>query len=94
MVGGAVAFGIGRHYASVWESDACLGGNRTREENCAPWRQSAERADAVTVTSWAVGGALLVTAAAARWIAPQSTARRVAVMCLPASAGVTCGGVF
>jgi hypothetical protein len=94
VVAGGVAFAFERRYTAIWESPTCLDGNRTREENCAPWRQSAERAEAATIASWAVGGALLVSAAALWWIAPR-TVQRVALRCGPTIlGGVMCGGAF
>ncbi len=94
VVGGGVAFVFERRYTAVWQSPDCLSGNRTREENCGPWRVSAERAEEATLTSWAVGGALLAAAAGLWWLAPRTT-RHVALGCGPTGGpGVVCGGRF
>lgn len=94
VAGGSVAFALERRYTALWESPDCLRGNRTREENCAPWRASAERAEAAAIASWAAGGLLLAAAVGLWWIAPRE-ARRAALGCGPVgAAGVVCGGTF
>ena len=94
LVGGAVAFAFERRYTAIWESPACVSGNRTREENCGPERVSAERAEAAAIASWAVGGAMIVGAAAMWWLAPR-TSQRLSLRCAPTGLdGVACGGAF
>jgi len=94
VAAGSVAFAFERRYTAIWESPDCLRGNRTREENCAPWRASAEQAEAAAIASWAAGGLLLATALGLWWFAPRDE-RRVAWACGPlGGAGVTCGGAF
>ena len=83
--GGAVlAWQLGMPAAERWNSDACLTGNRTREQNCSADGEAASTAQTWTVVGLAGGGALAVTAAVLLLMGASPEA--------PSEGGLACGG--
>jgi tetratricopeptide (TPR) repeat protein len=83
--GGAIlAWRLGVPAEERWNSDACLVGNRTREENCREDREAAESAQTWTIVGLAAGGALAVTAAVLLLTGAKAEQ--------PSDSGLACGG--
>ncbi|MFO0625531.1 MAG: PEGA domain-containing protein [Polyangiales bacterium] len=79
LTGGAVAAMVVRDdAASRWNDDArCLGGGRTREQNCASSRQQVELMQSLMIAGYAAGAVLAVSAVVAFAVAPSRRAVQV-----------------
>ncbi|MEZ4409900.1 MAG: hypothetical protein R3A52_26010 [Polyangiales bacterium] len=76
LLAGALAAQVTeRVYAAAYADDArCLAGGRTRDENCAPLRETADTARALAITGWVAGGVTLAVAAGLWLFAPRERA--------------------
>ncbi len=102
--GAALGAGVGvaglllRNDAALrWNSDACLAGGRTRQDNCADELAAGERNAVMTGIGFGVGGALAVTSAVLFATMPAEGTRGMAgPVCGPGpgSIGVACGGTL
>lgn len=95
FVGGGVAAMFLRDAAAArWNDDArCLGGGRTREQNCGDDRAAVGTMDALMIAGYVGGGVLAVSAIVAFAAAPHARAEpRVSVGLGPG--GVSVGGRF
>lgn len=79
LSGGAVAAMVVRDDASArWNDDArCLGGGRTREQNCAASRQQAELMQSLMIAGYTAGAVLAVSAVVAFAVSPSRRAVQV-----------------
>jgi hypothetical protein len=95
---GAVALVVRNNAADRWNARTCITGPRTREENCGSDRESAQGAEALSITGFAASGALAVVSAVLFITEPagreRATARRFGCGVGPGDVGVTCGGTL
>lgn len=94
LAGGVVAWSAREGHAEAWNSDACVRGGRTREENCADERAAGGTAETLSIVGFAAGGVLAVGGAALLLVSPSSSA--TAVRCAPglSSPGLSCAVRF
>lgn len=76
--GGAAAMLVRDDAAARWNDDArCLGGGRTREQNCASSRERVELMQTLMITGYTAGAVLALSAVVAFAVAPSRRAVQV-----------------
>lgn len=76
--GGVAAMLVRDDAAARWNDDArCLGGGRTREQNCAASRERVELMQTLMITGYTAGAVLAVSAVVAFAVAPSRRAVQV-----------------
>ncbi len=95
-VAAIVALILRERYASRWNSDDCLAGQRTRGDNCASDLDHGRTAGQVAIVSATAAGALLGSAATVAWLTAESDdgAARAPSGCFAWAGGMSCATSF
>jgi tetratricopeptide (TPR) repeat protein len=95
-VAAIVAVILRERYASRWNSDDCLAGQRTRGENCASYLDNGRTAGQVAIVSATAAGVLLGSAATVAWLRGENddVAARAPSGCFAWAGGVSCATSF